>query len=196
MNDDVIDHLVESMRKGEAEGKSVKQVLDAVIEMISVLRDHLVTPDSESVLIAQGRSNSMSYMALAALLIKERAMRAHHLDQSLLGEPAWDMLLDLFHCREAGRTVSVSSLCIASCVPGTTALRYIAWLEEEDLIVRFKDQHDGRRMFLELTDEAYEKTAGYLDGVAHLRGISLYPSASASLVEPSAGAAHRPHRRR
>ncbi|MEZ5655102.1 MAG: hypothetical protein R3E04_04340 [Sphingobium sp.] len=42
---------------------------------------------------------------------------------SIFGEAAWDMLLDLFVSRSENKRVSVSSLCIASGVPATTALR-------------------------------------------------------------------------
>jgi DNA-binding MarR family transcriptional regulator len=73
---------------------------------------------------------------------------------NLFGEPAWDMLVDLFIAGEEGNLISVSSLCIASAVPDTTALRWIAILEREKLITRKPDPNDQRRIFLSLTDIA------------------------------------------
>jgi len=43
--------------------------------------------------------------------------------EELFGEPAWDILLDLFIAAKERRRVSVTSACIGSAVPSTTALR-------------------------------------------------------------------------
>ena len=53
--------------------------------------------------------------------------------------------------------VSVSSLCIASAVPPTTALRWIRTLTDKALVERRADPHDGRRIFIALADDAAEK---------------------------------------
>jgi hypothetical protein len=69
----------------------------------------------------------------------------------LFGEPAWDMLVDLFIAAEESKQISVSSLCVASAVPMTTALRWIAILESRALIERTADDLDARRSYLSLT---------------------------------------------
>jgi DNA-binding MarR family transcriptional regulator len=192
MDEGVVEQVVCSVAAGAAEGKSVQQVLNTVLKMVVSLRDSMDQPSLDPDLSAQTatRSSQMSYMTLAGQLIKERALRTRHIDHSLFGEPAWDMLLDLFHCAEEGREVSVSSLCIASCVPGTTALRYISWLEEQSLIVRHKDRQDGRRIFVVLTDKAWHAIASHLEEVAHLRGIRLYQAPSSPQDAPSEHGAH------
>lgn len=80
---------------------------------------------------------------------------------NLFADPAWDMLIDLFIAAEEGRDISVSSLCIAAAVPTTTALRWIAILESNDLIVRTADPVDARRFFLALTSSTSEKLRSY-----------------------------------
>jgi hypothetical protein len=75
----------------------------------------------------------------------------------LFGEPAWDMLVDLFIASEEGKRISVSSLCIASAVPMTTALRWIAILETRNLILRTTDPVDARRFFISLAPETHSK---------------------------------------
>jgi hypothetical protein len=75
----------------------------------------------------------------------------------LFGEPAWDMLVDLFIAAEEGKQISVSSLCIASAVPHTTALRWIAILEARNLILRRADAVDARRSYLSLDPNAHAK---------------------------------------
>ena len=69
----------------------------------------------------------------------------------LFGDPAWDMLLDLLTNEDRLHRVSVSSACIAACVPQTTALRWLSTLEDYGLIERIKDLADGRRTFVKLT---------------------------------------------
>ena len=72
----------------------------------------------------------------------------------LFGEPAWDLLLDLYAAQAAGMQVSVSSACIAAAVPQTTALRWLKAIEKKAMIVRLRDPFDGRRQFVRLTDAA------------------------------------------
>jgi DNA-binding MarR family transcriptional regulator len=84
-------------------------------------------------------------------LIKARRARARYLSSELFADPVWDMLLDLLRAEIAQQRVSVSSLCIASGVPATTALRYINTMTEQELIVRRRDPFDGRRVYVELT---------------------------------------------
>jgi DNA-binding MarR family transcriptional regulator len=86
-------------------------------------------------------------------LIKARRERARYLCPELFAEPAWDILLDLLRAEIARQRVSVSSLCIASGVPATTALRYINTMTEQEIIVRRRDPRDGRRVFIELTSK-------------------------------------------
>ena len=69
-------------------------------------------------------------------------------------DPAWDMLLELFVAHQGGRQVSVKSLCHASGVPATTALRHLSLLEKHGLITRDGDAQDNRRWFIHPTDKA------------------------------------------
>jgi DNA-binding transcriptional ArsR family regulator len=89
-------------------------------------------------------------------LIRARQLRAEMLPGDLFADPAWDMLLDLMAARLDHERVSVSSLCIASGVPPTTALRGIRTLTDKGLVVRQADPHDGRRVFIALADDTME----------------------------------------
>ena len=93
---------------------------------------------------------------LVRAIIRARRTRDEHFARGLFADPAWDMLLDLFAARLQGEAVSVSSLCIASAVPQTTALRWIKVLTDQGLASRIDDPEDGRRVFVELTDSAAE----------------------------------------
>lgn len=94
-------------------------------------------------------------------VIAERRLRDEFLDPQLFGEPAWDMLLDLYAARLEHTQVSVSSLCIAAAVPSTTALRWLRTLTMSGLVARRSDPHDKRRIFIELGDDATAGMNGY-----------------------------------
>lgn len=85
-------------------------------------------------------------------LIRARQLRLRFFNADLFADPAWDMLLDLTAARAEHRRVSVTSLCIASGVPTTTALRWIKLLEQAGMVRRIKDDTDHRRAFVALTE--------------------------------------------
>lgn len=98
-------------------------------------------------------------------IIRHRRKRERQFPSYLLADPGWDMLLDLYAAHYEGQKVSVSSLCIAAAVPATTALRWIKTLEEEGHLVRSQDPHDGRRIFLVISDTARAKMDEYFDDI-------------------------------
>jgi hypothetical protein len=71
--------------------------------------------------------------------------REAFLGEGLFGDPAWNIMLDLFITEAEGGVLSVSALCIGARAPTTTALRYIALLAQEGLVVRTADARDARR---------------------------------------------------
>jgi DNA-binding transcriptional ArsR family regulator len=95
-------------------------------------------------------------------LIGARRDRARYLSPDLFADPAWDMLLDLLHAELGGRSVCVSSLCIASGVPITTGLRWLGILERQRLVLRKADPRDARRIFVELSPDTSKKLRRYI----------------------------------
>jgi DNA-binding transcriptional ArsR family regulator len=89
-------------------------------------------------------------------LLKLRARRRRKLSDEFGEWPAWDMLLDLAAVRAEGGHVSVSSVCISSGAPQSTALRKLAALENAKLVRRYFHGPDRRRVCIALTDEAAE----------------------------------------
>lgn len=88
---------------------------------------------------------------LARFLYALRGSRQTLISADLLGEPGWDMLLDLFIASADSRRLSVSALCIGSRSAAATALRYLGLLEEHGLAERVPDANDARRCFVALT---------------------------------------------
>ena len=99
--------------------------------------------------------------ALVRRIVRQRQLRARFFDGELFADPAWDMLLDLTAARAEHTRVSVTSLCIASGVPPTTALRWIAQMTEAGLLRRTEDDTDRRRAFITLTERAADAVSRY-----------------------------------
>jgi hypothetical protein len=95
-------------------------------------------------------------------IIRARRLRDHFYRSEMFADPAWDMILDLMAARVEKQRVAVSSLCIAAAVPPTTALRWIKTLCDQGVFVRIADPEDGRRVFIELSDDAARATEAYL----------------------------------
>lgn len=98
-------------------------------------------------------------------ILKARQSRLRFLGTDLFADPAWDMLLDLTAARAEHRRVSVTSLCIASGVPTTTALRWMKLIEQAGLIQRVEDDTDRRRAFVTLSEQGAVAMARYFEAV-------------------------------
>lgn len=97
-----------------------------------------------------------NYAEIAERTYRNRRRRAEiFADDTLFGEPAWDILLDLFVAAEKGKRVAVSSACIGAGVPNTTALRWLNVLETRGLVEREDDNRDARRSFVRLTTRGH-----------------------------------------
>jgi DNA-binding MarR family transcriptional regulator len=83
--------------------------------------------------------------------------------ERIFGDPAWDLLLDLYISRAESRRVAISNACAAAGVPATTGLRWIAKLQKLGWICRIGDVRDGRRAFVFLTDEGVQRIESLLD---------------------------------
>jgi DNA-binding MarR family transcriptional regulator len=93
-------------------------------------------------------------LAQVAMRMRKTAKdRAQHLSPEFLGEPYWEMLLELFTQFAGGAKVSTKSLCIASGVPDTTALRMIDNLEDACLVDRSISPLDRRVTLVGLTKQ-------------------------------------------
>ena len=100
-------------------------------------------------------------------LLRSEAKRSKLGNGALFGDPAWNMLLDLLVAKLEGQLVSVSSACIASGAPTTTALRLVNRLVVDDILCRIPDERDGRRDFLAINPDIEAPLLSYLEDLAH-----------------------------
>ncbi|WP_448663961.1 hypothetical protein ACG3SL_04575 [Sphingomonas sp. CJ20] len=141
-------------------------------EFVALARDcrtvasQLADMGRESLAAAEAPSAPGTPLTKAAQVrryLASRRLRESLLPAELFADPAWDMLLDLFASELEGTVVSVSSACIASGVPSTTALRWLTHLEKRGLVVRESDRIDGRRTNIRLTKAAREPLRQWLE---------------------------------
>lgn len=114
-----------------------------------------------------GAADEIALLANAALareLYRLRRQRERCFGPELFAEPAWDMLLELHAADCEARTVSTTSLCLASGVPTTTALRYIVLLERAGLIVREPSAGDNRVVLVGLSAEGRDRMHELIGG--------------------------------
>jgi DNA-binding MarR family transcriptional regulator len=109
-------------------------------------------------------ANDDRLAAIARAEYASRRRREALFTKSLFADPAWDMLLDLYVQRHAGRPISIHSLCVASSVPQTTAVRWIGRLEECGMVSRSPCLRDHRVIHVTLTENAVQTMQAYLRG--------------------------------
>jgi DNA-binding MarR family transcriptional regulator len=112
-------------------------------------------------LVPPAREHSQPNAVKIREMIKLRRLRDQHFPPDLFADPAWDILLDLYAANLEGKSVSVSSLCIAAAVPPTTALRWITTMTEHGALVRKQDPNDARRVFIGLSEDSEARLTAY-----------------------------------
>jgi len=144
--------------------KMVAQSLSALAQELEAAIDSADDHhgDESTTLILAPAKACADYAEMALRMYRGRRRRADiFCDETLFGEPAWDILLDLFVAGERGKRVAVTSACIGSGVPSTTALRWLNVLEMRELVEREDDNHDARRSFVRLTPKARQLMTEY-----------------------------------
>ena len=88
----------------------------------------------------------------ARALIDLRRKRDSFLGHDLLGEPAWEILLDLYTAVAEGKQVKLSALGLLAGIAPTTMMRWTAILFDRGLITRSPDERDQRIRIVALSD--------------------------------------------
>lgn len=122
------------------------------------LRDYIRTvgPNSAAACLMPDGPTDHGLRKAAAVLAAARKQRSRALPAELLGEPAWDILLELF-AHPAPQ--SMKSIRIGAGVPLTTTLRWISLLDQQGLVIQFPDPGDARRTLVQLTPMGESKVA-------------------------------------
>jgi predicted transcriptional regulator len=93
--------------------------------------------------------------------MENRNLRNKMISQDLFSDPCWDILMDVFSARLNDKNISVSAVATAGNMPHTTGLRYIDTLEKIGYIYRERDDWDGRRIFVKMSDDTFRMMKEY-----------------------------------
>jgi hypothetical protein len=153
---------------------ALRQLSDEVARIAGALAA-LAEDEAEAGLadIGGGKDGPAIDAGLVRSIIRARRLRDRYFKGGLFADPAWDMMLDLMAARLERHRVAVSSLCIAAAVPPTTALRWIKTLTDRGIFVRCADPADGRRVYIELSDEAARAVAAYVRAAQRISPLGL-----------------------
>ena len=97
--------------------------------------------------------------------MERRRRRVSEFDTAIFGEPAWDMLLDLYVREAHGASTTASQLLEIAGASLTTASRWLQFLEEKGLAIRRLHPLDARIEFVALTVKARDALDRYLSSV-------------------------------
>jgi DNA-binding MarR family transcriptional regulator len=94
-------------------------------------------------------------------LLSLRRKRERVFPRAMFGEPAWEILLLLY---ALGSRQTIGRLAELACASKSTTIRWIDYLEGQQLITRQPHPTDKRAVYAELTDKARKAVQLYLSG--------------------------------
>lgn len=97
-------------------------------------------------------------------ILAARRIRDRQLGHDLFAEPAWDLLLEAFAADLSQERTSVSTLCAASNVPASVAMRWLTKLEQDGWLKRSPGRAEPQ--LVELTPEGSLRLRRYFELVA------------------------------
>lgn len=88
---------------------------------------------------------------------KTQLVREAHFEGLPFHETGWEILLELYIAEAEGRRLNVTAIGLEGHIPNATLVRWIALLEQRQLVARQPDNVDRRRTWISLTSLGSEK---------------------------------------
>lgn len=95
-------------------------------------------------------------------ILKRRRQRIEEFGVELFGEPAWEILLELYIREKSGASSTTAHVEVGLTVAASTAGRWLQHLEQEGLVALAPHPLHERTEFIELTSRAKEALERYL----------------------------------
>lgn len=111
---------------------------------------------------------------IACRILEFRRSRATFLNAAMLGEPAYEMLLCLYVSEGAGDPMTPARLAELTDVPHSSALRWIDYLVDKELVTREAHPSDRRATVIDLTPKGKQALDALLQAL-HEKGMSGAP---------------------
>lgn len=100
--------------------------------------------------------------------LTERRERDRYFDPMVFSNPAWDMLLAMYVASAEGREQSVLDCCAAAPVAQGVALRWLAYLKQEEMVIETCDPAQRGRTLIRLSDQARATISACLGSLVEL----------------------------
>lgn len=169
----VVDHIVVTATSHRSIVRQSGSSIDKIAQSLGLRSGSKDSPPIEDAGGALGADLADALVAAlpGALANARRSVRRLLLRRQLLGadrlfgEPAWDMLVELFIAHCEGATVPTGALGIGSGLSSSSAQRLVQRLVDAGLVMRAPDPDDGRRHFVSLSPDIAHRLTAYF--VAH-----------------------------
>ena len=140
--------------------REIGAVVQTISQCLARLESSLANLDQQSK-SNSSVSHSPVHERQVNALIRQRGRRAGIFGDGLFADPGWDILLALFAAHLGQRREYLGSLANVASSPATTVLRWVSALEARDLLIITPDRLDGRRRFVELTEQGVQAMYNY-----------------------------------
>ena len=155
-------HDISFPRHTEAVSLSAEDAahLKRLLALFDTTEDEVIRPSLGKVVL--GRDDDLRDKAMQISLA--RTKRLQLLPPTLFGEPAWDILIELYLASGRER-VTVGKLAEKCRTPNTTILRWINHMKDKGLVTIVQSPFDARARFVDLTDHAMQIMRFYLSEI-------------------------------
>jgi DNA-binding transcriptional ArsR family regulator len=110
---------------------------------------------------------ALSLLQIAEAIHASRQRRADAFPKlaSLMDGPCWDILLAMFIADQRDERLMVTGAVRQTLAAKSTVMRHLETCYERGMIVRSRDEHDRRRVYITLSAEATQAMQQYLEAV-------------------------------
>lgn len=115
-----------------------------------------------SKLVNDGREEGVDLLQLATVVRNSGRERLHFFAADVFGDPAWDIILSLYCAQGRGEQLSITALGHSAGHAQSTVSRWVPLLIKENIVERFHQEGDQRRVFLRLTRSGHAQTGLWL----------------------------------
>lgn len=163
---EIDERLTSSLQQAERLRKAALELLQVAnqLELAATSRSEFDASQGSAIQATQQGPETFAsdeFLQTASNTYWVRRQREKYFPAAFFGEPAWDILLDLYAGEAKGRVTSVTSACIAASTPLTTGLRWLGVLEGKGFVKREPSNQDNRVMIVRLTAQARSALEAY-----------------------------------
>ncbi|MGC1270191.1 MAG: hypothetical protein WA842_06300 [Croceibacterium sp.] len=146
-----------------SKSRALQIVTDMLTELnVSIDRPNRTLRPSDRLSFDEIFANRIGLGQAAKALLTARRARQHFAFSFMLSDPAWDILLELFHNWSDGKVMRFKDVTLSTGVPCATALRYLQMMADTELLTRRCHATDARVKHYEISPKGVIEVGTYL----------------------------------